>query len=140
MHFLLSQKYVREFYCPSIVLVALVLGPSTLSLFDIGHLLQYNTHIYSICCIYLRAILQMHGTCNYIIAVHTVYVLLQMYRYGHCSALIKPLPGFENIFASHSRLVSNYHFYAPSRNITLLSLIFSYLSFSLFTVGLHTHL
>ena len=31
----------------------------------------------------------------------------QMHR-GHCSALIKVLPGYENIYAAHSRLV---HFF-----------------------------
>jgi len=31
---------------------------------------------------------------------------LQLLQNGHCSVLIKALPGFENIFASHSRLVT----------------------------------
>jgi hypothetical protein len=46
----------------------------------------------------------------------------QMHR-GHCSALIKVLPGYEDIYAAHSRLV---HFFKCQVHVCRLHILYMY--------------
>ena len=72
--------------------------------------------------VYSQGCLLLHGADVYLLichkcyctCVHTLYSVcmlpnLQMYK-GHCSGLIKVLPGYENIYAAHSRYVNVTYF------------------------------